>query len=250
MLTILRRSALGVAAALTAAAALALPVGPAGAAASDIRITEVAPWGSSVTAPSYAADWFELTNTGASPVTITGWKMDDNSYSSASAVALNGITTIAAGESVVFVEGTATTATAFKTAWGLGSSVQVGYYSGSGVGLSTAGDAVTIFDSSNAVVTAVSFGAATNYKSFDNAAGLGSTTTPATAISTLSAIGTNGAFQAPDTNFASAQIGSPGTIANAPAPVVPEVPVAVLLPIGALGMLGTAVVLGRRRVAA
>jgi Lamin Tail Domain len=44
-----------------------------------IEITEVDPAGSANTA--YAADWFELTNTGASPVSITGWKMDDNSNS-------------------------------------------------------------------------------------------------------------------------------------------------------------------------
>jgi len=60
----------------------------------SVVITEVNPSGSSA---SYAADWFELTNTGPGAVNVSGWKMDDNSNGSpASAeVALNGITSIA-----------------------------------------------------------------------------------------------------------------------------------------------------------
>ena len=46
----------------------------------------------------YAADWFELTNKGAVPVNITGWKVDDDSNAFASALPLTGITEIAPGE--------------------------------------------------------------------------------------------------------------------------------------------------------
>ena len=85
------------------------------AASAAVTITEVAPW-SSGNSP-VGADWFELTNTGSSAVNITGWKVDDNSNSFASAVALNGIASIAAGQSVIFVEGNAATADAFKSNW-------------------------------------------------------------------------------------------------------------------------------------
>ena len=52
----------------------------------------------------YAADWFEVTNTGTTAVDITGWKIDDNSNAFGSAVALRGVTSIAAGKSAVFFE--------------------------------------------------------------------------------------------------------------------------------------------------
>jgi hypothetical protein len=62
----------------------------------------VAPW-SSGDSP-VAADWFEVTNRGTTAIDITGWKVDDNSDSFASAVAPSDITSIAAGESVIFVD--------------------------------------------------------------------------------------------------------------------------------------------------
>jgi hypothetical protein len=64
----------------------------------DIIISEVAPYASGKTI--HAADWVELTNTGSSAVNITGWKMDDDSHSFASAVALRGASSIAPGQSV------------------------------------------------------------------------------------------------------------------------------------------------------
>ena len=135
-------------------------------------ITEVSPWGSG--SSPYMADWFELTNTGSTAVNITGWKMDDNSDSASLAVALNGVTSIAAGQSVVFVEGTAATATSFTSTW-FGASpppgFAIGFYEGSGVGLSTTSDAVNIFDASNAAVAGVTFGASDStspFQTFDN----------------------------------------------------------------------------------
>jgi hypothetical protein len=183
------------------------------AASAAVTITEVAPW-SSGNSP-VGADWFELTNTGSSAVDITGWKVDDNSNSFAVALALNGVTSIAAGQSVIFVEGSAATVASFKSNWfgaNVPSSLAVGYYSGSGIGLSATSDAVNIYNAAAALQAKVTFGASDStspYQTFDNAAGLNNT-----AISQLSAVGTNGAFIA----NSAAEIGSPGSIAAVPEP--------------------------------
>lgn len=182
-----------------------------GNASAAILITEVAPWGSG-NAP-YAADWFELTNIGASAMDITGWKMDDASASFASSVGLTGITSIAAGQSVIFIESAGGAATgSFVSAWfGSNPASAIGYYSGSGVGLGTGGDAVNIYNASGVLQANVSFGASdavSPYQTFDNAAGLTG------AISQLSVAGVNGAFVAND----GIEIGSPGSIAAVPEP--------------------------------
>ncbi|WP_414568186.1 SdiA-regulated domain-containing protein [Nostoc sp. CCY 9925] len=171
-------------------------------------ISEVSPW-SSGNSP-YGADWFEVTNTSTSAVSITGWRIDDDSNSFANSVALNGVTSIAPGQSVIFIEGNATTASAFKTAW-FGSNVPsnftIGTYSGSGIGLSTGGDAVNLFDSSGNRITGISFGTSTTGFTFDNKTGVGSTTLPLPTVSTLSVAGVNGAFVASNVP----ETGSPGT---------------------------------------
>jgi uncharacterized protein YjiK/2',3'-cyclic-nucleotide 2'-phosphodiesterase (5'-nucleotidase family)/phosphodiesterase/alkaline phosphatase D-like protein len=189
----------------------------------NIFVTEIAPW-SSGNSP-VAADWFELTNTGSSAVDITGWKFDDNSNSFAAALTLNGITNIGAGESVIFIETTAaTTATApgvFKTNWSgakLPAGLQIGTYTGSGAGLSTAGDAVNIYNAAGVLQTNLVFGtspAANPFATFNNAALLNNATT-----SMLSAIGTNGGLSVTNnlpTSVAVTEIGSPGRILEAPA---------------------------------
>jgi hypothetical protein len=181
-----------------------------------IIVSEVAPWASGNS--TYASDWFEVTNTGPTAVIITGWKMDDNSNSFAASVALNGITSIAAGESVIFIESStpATTIPAFTAAWfgtNVPAGLQLGTYSGSGVGLSTAGDAVNLFNAAGAVQAVVTFGASPGsapFPTFDNAAGLDNTT-----ISTLSVAGVNGAFNSAS---GTAAIGSPGTISGSGGP--------------------------------
>lgn len=192
-----------------------------------VLITEVAPWGSG-SAP-YATDWFELTNTGSSVVNISGWKMDDNSNSFGSATSLTGITSIGAGESVIFTESAATAS--FLSTW-FGTKVpaglQIGNYTGSGVGLSASADAVNIYNASGVLQANVTFAASdatAPYQTFDNAAGLNNA-----AISTLSVVGVNGAFVASnDIN----EIGSPGKIAAA----VPEADSYAMLLVG-LGLMG------------
>ena len=128
--------------------------------------------------------------------------MDDNSNAFASAVPIVGVGSIAAGQSAILIEGTAATATSFVTTW-FGALPPAGFligsYTGSGVGLSASGDAVNLFDPSGKPITGVTFGAAATGLSFDNTAGLAT-------VTTLSAVGVNGAFVAPD----GIETGSPG----------------------------------------
>lgn len=177
-------------------------------AAPALIITEVAPW-SSGNSP-VAADWFEVTNVSDNPVNITGWKVDDSSASFATALALNGITSIAPGESVIFIETAdlTTMSTTFLSNW-FGANppagLQIGSYTGSGIGLGTGGDAVNLYNAGGTLQASVSFGAAdatSPYQTFDNTVALN-----ATAISTLSVSGVNGAFVAVTS---ATEIGSPG----------------------------------------
>lgn len=172
----------------------------------ELFISEVHPAGSGN--GTYAADWFELTNNSSNTIDITGWKMDDDSNSFASSVALNGVNSIAPGQSVVFIEGDATKVSAFNTAWFGSSNAPTGFvigtYSGSGVGLSGTSDQVNIFDASGNKITGVSFGAATNGFTFDNK-------NAGTTVSALSAAGVNGGF----VSFNGGETGSPGTTVNA-----------------------------------
>ncbi|HET6996978.1 MAG TPA: lamin tail domain-containing protein, partial [Solirubrobacterales bacterium] len=177
-----------------------------------VIVSEVAPWGSGFS--EYTADWWELTNTSGQALDLTGWKFDDESNSFGSGVALNGVTSLAPGESAIFVEGDSAKVALFKTSW-FGASppagLQVGSYSGSSIGLGTGGDQVNVFNAVGSRLTGVSFGSATTNVSFNNAAGLGSFTS-APAISTLSVEGVNGAFKIHD------QVGSPGKTAGPPPP--------------------------------
>ena len=134
-------------------------------ASASLRITEV--MSSSAGGGSPTGDFFEVTNYGSSAVSVTGWKMDDNSFAIGNSVALNGITSIGAGESVIFIESAAGAAVnSFKSFWGGLTGVQVGYYSGSGTGLSSGGDGVILFNAAAAEATRVTFGAATAGKTF------------------------------------------------------------------------------------
>src|ERR1700722_3182224 len=107
-------------------------VAAAHSASAAVIVSEVDPFGSNGN-DGYSADWFELTNTGTSAVSIAGWTMVDNHAASNSTTPYvagatisignvsggnatfgpalltlaNGQTSIAAGQSVVFLEGSA-----------------------------------------------------------------------------------------------------------------------------------------------
>jgi len=123
------------------------------------------------------ADWFEIRNFGSTSYSLLDHRMDDNSFNIANSVALGGITSIAAGETVVFIEGTSTTADTFRTNWGLDGSVQIGFYIGSQISFGSGGDGLTLYSNTsanggvelagpNSGLIRVSFGTATPGTSF------------------------------------------------------------------------------------
>ena len=199
-----------------------------------MTISEVAPWGSGT--PSYGADWFEVTNTGTSAVDLTGWKMDDSSNLLANAVPLAGVSSLPAGKSAVFFEDTgglddATVEANFAQAWfgsaTLPAGFLIGHYGGSGVGLSTGGDAVNLFDAAGDRMTGIAFGASPStapLATFDNREGLSSSgTLAAPTVSALSVVGVNGGFLGAD----GAGIGSPGDVTTTTPPPPPPTSVIV-----------------------
>ena len=193
---------------------------PAFAQLSSLRITEAM----SSSGVGGTADWWEVTNFGASPVNISGWKMDDSSYSFLVAVALNGVTDIAPGESAVFIETAAplTDIPNFRTFWGGSANVvAIGSYTGSGVGLSSAGDGIVLFNALGTETTPrVSFGAATTGSSFYYQYDAnGDPTTSPNSNAVLSTVGTlSGQVTYLSASSSPQNIGSPGTAINA----VPE----------------------------
>jgi hypothetical protein len=237
---LLGRLTVGTAAAITSFSALP-------ASADILRITEAM----SSSGVGGTPDWFEVTNYGATPVTTTGFKMDDSSFNFAVAVDLVGISSIAPGESVIFIESAAGVGIPdFRTFWGgAASSAQVGYYAGSGVGFSSSGDGVVVFNSAGVAQTPqTSFGAATNgssfYWAYDPTGAFNLGTQSNGLISTVGTIpGANGGISQLTYLSATAlpqNIGSPGTAA-----VVPEPSTVGLAIAGGLGLAGLA---ARRRL--
>jgi fibronectin-binding autotransporter adhesin len=154
-----------------------------------IRITEVMSKPGDPVEPT--RDWFELTNYGTTAANLTGWRIDDNTFLVGASAELFRFTTgslgnpwgdtflLNPGESAVFIETTtnnpaSATLPAFQSFWNLGTdpanvrNPKLGFYTGSGLSLSSSGDAVVIFSGSGAgtEVTRVRFGAATTGASF------------------------------------------------------------------------------------
>ncbi len=207
---------------------------------STIRITEVM----SSSGSGGTADWFEVSNFDlTNAVDITGWRMDDNSFSFANSVALVGLTSIAAGQTVVFLETSDpdTAIPAFRSFWGTAAdSILIGSYSGSGVSFGSGGDGAVLFDTNGAEVTPrVNFGAATTGSSFFwgyNRDG-DFDTYGSSSNGVVSAVGTITGTDFDQVSYTSTDalgnIGSPGSAINA----VPEPSTYALLALSAAGLL-------------
>ncbi len=132
-----------------------------GSALGNVFITEI-----SSKAALDQEDYFELTNFGNTAVDISGWKYDDESMDLGDAVPFNLVTSIAPGETIVIFQldetdpldptyDPAGELANFRAAWGLGNDIQVGWHNGAGMGK---GDAATIFDENDAIVTQLAYG--------------------------------------------------------------------------------------------
>ncbi len=99
-------------------------------------------------------DFFELFNYGSSAINLSGWKWDDDSssFTDPSVATFAAGTSIAAGGRLLVMAGT--DIAGFKTAWGLGSDVQVVSTGGPGLG---SGDSVSIFNDGGSVVTSFNY---------------------------------------------------------------------------------------------
>ena len=164
-------------------------------------------------------DFWELTNVGTSSVDLGNYKWNDSARATTgSAVTIPVGTSIAAGESIVFnVTGTAA---AFRTAWGINSSVQV-VSGGPGLGSS---DAITLFNADNTEVLYLSYEANGFTRSNGNQSAGGHAGVSAGGAATVSMVldpgfsttsprygaATVGTFGAFAHSTASATIGSPG----------------------------------------
>lgn len=203
-------------------------------ASAAIIITEVMS-SSSHAGGSNNADWFEVTNTGASAVNITGWSWDDDSALAGTAT-FGSLTSIAAGQSIIVSQETVGVAneTLWKTDWGLlPTAVVVNVGSANPIpGFSANGDSIFIFDATNTQVATVVFGSATTGSSFQwDTAGnfLG-----------VSQNGVDGAYVAPFSGVgvaAGTDVGSPGSAVTA----VPEPSTLV-----ALSAMGVAAIMRKR----
>ena len=135
------------------AAALAAMLTSQSLAAFNLKVTEI--WPGNEPGENLTDDWFEVTNFGDMPWTSADGTLffDDAPSNAANAVPLFGVSSIAAGESVVFVDGNAGTGGLneflWKSLWEgpIAASSrplpQVGSYEGSGLG--QGGDGVSLY---------------------------------------------------------------------------------------------------------
>jgi hypothetical protein len=199
----------------------------------DIRFTEVSS-ARTVLDPGFIdrngfgpEDWWELTSFSTVPVSLTGWRIDDNSASLGAAITItNENLVINPGESIVFVE--RLTPEQFRVWWGtneLPAGIKIITYTGSGIGLGSGGDALRLWNATatdNAdTIAAVDFGAGEPGVSFNYDPDTG-------VFGGLSVLGVNGVYQAPGTLEGVNELGSPGRIREGVIVTPPQPPVAVV----------------------
>jgi hypothetical protein len=160
-------------------------------------------------------DWWELTSFESEPVSLRGWRLDDSSGRLANSYTVTNDVVILPGESVVFVE--RLSFEKFQAWWGtneLPAGLKVITYSGSGLGLSSAGDGVRLWD-------AVTTENANTVARVDFPAGQPGVTfnfdPDSATFGGLSVLGVNGVYQAPgsidaELNTTYKNWGSPGRI--------------------------------------
>jgi hypothetical protein len=169
-------------------------------------------------------DWWELTNTGAGAVDLSGYSWDDDSQDPTLQTFVAGVT-IAPGESLIVLDEDALAdGAAFRATWGLAAGVQVLTYDDFVVEMDFAGlgdgDEVNLYDAADALVAQATYGA-------------GVRSTGASLFydpTTGSLLGTSLAGVAGAVTSADGDVGSPGT-------AVPEPGAALLLGLGVLGAL-------------
>ena len=179
-----------------------------GLATAQVSITEVS------SSNSFGEDWFELTNFGESTVDLNGFYWDDDGPTGNDGALFGGFS-LAAGESLIVLEGGSVGADPFRALFGLDASLRIlteDDFTGPDTfsGLSGNGDEISIFDTDPNVPDAdftlidfVDFGAATDGISFNVVNG----------NPTLNVLGLNGAIAA--TN---GDVGSPGFATAVPEP--------------------------------
>ena len=177
----------------------------------DLRITEAMSQPTSPTGVS-TADWWELTSFESQPVSLGGWRFNDNTGGLIDPFIIPQGVTIRPHESMVFVEGL--TEAQFRAWWGVQTSVQIVTYAGNGLGLGANGDGLRLWNNFTTdaadTVASVNFGVATVGVSFNYDPVTGQ-------FGALSRLGVNGVFRAATAN----DIGSPGRIlAPASSPVL------------------------------
>jgi hypothetical protein len=198
-------------------------------AVAQLRITEVMAQVSTGTASTLNGDWWELTNFGSSPVNLLGyqWADSDAALPSSDSNFFPSFTLLP-GQSLVIMDEAAENKAAWRTMWGLPSSVailaedeMVDDATPDGEkfsGLGSTGDTVNFYSPTGVLLDTYTFGAITRGVTFEIMGGgtdLG-----------LSVVGENGAVLA-----ANGDIGSPGLA------VVPE-PTAIALLVLAGGWVG------------
>ena len=187
----------------------------------EIRITEVSSARTTLD-PAFIdrvgfapEDWWEITSFSPVPISLSGWRFDDNSASLGSALLIADTNlVILPGESIVFVE--RLTPDQFRTWWGtnnLPTGLKIVTYTGSGIGLSSGGDGLRLW---NATATA-------NADTIDGVdfpagdPGISFNFNPDTReFGKPSVLDLNGVFQAPATLEGVKEWGSPGRIKAGP----------------------------------